>query len=63
MSSEPSAKKAKVSHSESYKGLFKTVFPELVKELTEKDLNDPEISDGIRHLQEVKNGLSYRDIK
>ena len=50
---EPEAKKAKVSHSESYKPLFKTVFPELVKELTEDGLQDPEISDGVQHLQRV----------
>ena len=41
------------SHSESYKPLFKTVFPDLVKELTDEGLQDPEISDGIRHLQGV----------
>ena len=52
---EPGAKKAKLSqsHSENYKPLFKTVFPELVKELTEEGLADPEISDGIQHLQSV----------
>jgi hypothetical protein len=51
---EPSEKKQKTYFSHSYKDAFKQVFPELVKELTEEGLNDPEISDGIRHLQRVK---------
>ena len=50
---EPVEKKAKLSYSESYKGAFKKVFAELVKDLTEDGVNDPEISDGIRHLQRV----------
>lgn len=42
------------SFSENYKALFKEKFPELVQELTEDGLKDPEISDGIMHLQKVK---------
>ena len=54
-SEEPNAKKSRVSqsYSESYKPLFKQIFPELVKELTEDGLKDPEVSDGVRHLEEV----------
>lgn len=51
--SEPAAKRAP-SHSESYRGLFQSVFPTLVKELTEEGLKNPEISDGIQHLKEVR---------
>lgn len=43
------------SFSEGYKEAFKEIFPELVKELTEDGLNDPEISDGVQHLQRVMN--------
>ena len=50
---EQCAKRAKLSHSESYKNSFKALFPELVKELTEDGLCDTEISDGIRHLKTV----------
>ena len=50
--SEQEAKRS-TSVSEGYKGLFQAIFPDLVKELTEDGLKDPEISDGIRHLQEV----------
>ncbi len=52
MSTEPQAKKPS-SHSEGYRGLFMAVFHDLVKELTEDGLKNPEISDGIQHLQEV----------
>ncbi len=51
--SEPAAKRP--SHSESYKGLFHSVFPGLVKELTEDGLSNPEIADGVKHLKEVLN--------
>ncbi len=40
------------SYSESYKQQFKAVFPELVKDLAE-DLPDPELAEGIKHLQSV----------
>ncbi len=50
---EPTAKAS--SHSESYKALFQSVFPSLVQELTEGGLNNPEISDGVKHLREVLN--------
>ncbi len=53
MSAEPQAKKPS-SHSESYRGLFMLVFHDLMKELTEEGLKNPEISDGIQHLQEVR---------
>ena len=58
---EPSDKKAKVSlsHSHSYKEAFKKVFPELVKELTEEGVNDPEISDGMRHLERVNENTEF----
>lgn len=49
---EPEAKRIP-SHSESYKGLFQSVFPTLVTELTEDGLNDVQISDGIKHLHKV----------
>ena len=29
------------------------MFPDLVKELTEERLKDPEISDGVQHLRDV----------
>lgn len=44
-----------LSHSESYKALFRSVFPSLVQELTEDGLNNPEILDGVKHLREVLN--------
>ena len=56
--SEPAAKRAP-SHSESYKGLFQSVFPTLVKELTEGGIKNPEISDGIQHLREVRFSHQY----
>lgn len=49
----PPAKQRAISHSESYREKFQAVFPELLKELTEDGLKNPEIADGIRHLQEV----------
>ena len=49
----PPAKQRAISHSESYRGKFQAVFQELLKELTEDGLKNPEIADGIRHLQEV----------
>ena len=56
MSAEPAEKRAKMSgsFSDDYKEAFKKIFPELVKELTEDGLNDPEISDGVQHLQRVR---------
>lgn len=64
--SEPAAKRP--SHSESYKGLFHSVFPGLVKELTEDGLSNPEIADGVKHLKEVlnfnvPNGMSLCNIE
>lgn len=47
------------SFSESYKVLFKETFPELVRELTEDGLENPEISDGILHLQKVSSYNNY----
>lgn len=41
------------SHSEKYRGKFMAVFQSLLHELVETDLKNPEVSDGIRHLQEV----------
>ena len=41
------------SNSENYRGLFTAVFHDLVKQLTEEGLKNPEIADGIQHLQEV----------
>lgn len=52
MSATPS-KQQPISHSESYREKFHKVFPVLVKELTEDGLKNPEIADGIRHLQDV----------
>lgn len=49
MSNEPSTKRS----SDEHKVAFHRVFPELVKELTEDGLKDPEISDGIQHLKDV----------
>ena len=43
------------SYAEDCKILFKKKFPELVRELTEDGLKNPEISGGILHLQEVNN--------
>ena len=56
--SEPAAKRAP-SHSESYRGLFQSVFPTLVQELTEGGIKNPEISDGIQHLREVRFSHQY----
>ena len=47
------------SISESYKAVFKETFPELVRELTESGLKDPEIADGMLHLQKVIHFLCY----
>ena len=52
MSATPS-KQQPISHSENYREKFHKVFPVLVKELTEDGLKNPEIDDGIRHLQDV----------
>ena len=41
------------SSSENYKDAFHRMFPDLVKELTEDGLKDPEISDGVQHLRDV----------
>jgi len=41
------------SFSDSYKATFKEKFPEIVRELTESALQDPEIADGMQHLQKV----------
>ena len=41
------------SHSEGYCELFKAAFHDLVKELTEDGLKNPEIADGVQHLQDV----------
>ncbi len=65
---EEATAKEKLPHSfsDSYKEAFKNAFPELVKDLTEDGLNDPEISDGIRHLQRVsmlKSNLSLQICK
>ena len=50
-----SSQQQAISHSESYREKFHKVFPVLVKELTEDGLNNPEIADGIRHLQDVSS--------
>ena len=42
------------SISESYKAMFKDKFPDIVRELTESGLQDPEIADGMLHLQKVE---------
>ena len=39
--------------SDGYKAEFHSKFPELVKELTEDGIKNPEISDGIQHLKDV----------
>ena len=53
----PPAKKQRraQSHSEGYKGKFKAVFQDLLQELTDGGLKNPEVSDGIQHLQEVSS--------
>ena len=43
----------KAASSESYRKAFTEVFQELRAELTQEDLRDSEISDGIAHLDEV----------
>lgn len=49
--SKPSATKP----SDGYKEAFQRAFPELVKELTEGGVGDPEISDGVQHLKDVSS--------
>ena len=50
----PAKKRPKAqSHSESYRGKFMAVFQGLLHELVE-DVKNPEVSDGIQHLQEVR---------
>lgn len=44
---------ASKSSSEDYKDAFHRMFPDLVKELTEDGLKNPEISDGVQHLRDV----------
>ena len=41
------------SYSEDYKAKFMSVFPELVRELTEDGLLNSQIKDAIQHLKEV----------
>lgn len=45
--------RAKVSHSHDYKEAFEKMFPKLVQDLIREGLNDPEISDGMKHLRKV----------
>lgn len=40
--------------SDGSKDAFHSKFPELVKELTEDGIKNPEISDGIQHLKDVR---------
>lgn len=40
--------------SDGYKSAFHSKFSELVRELTEDGLKNPEISDGIQHLRDVR---------
>lgn len=40
--------------SDGYKEAFHKIFPDLVKELTEDDLKNTQIADGIQHLKEVR---------
>ena len=49
MSGESSSKP-----SDGYKAAFHSKFPELVRELTEDGLKNPEISDGVQHLKDVR---------
>ena len=51
MGEEPPQKRP--TRSEGYRSLFMSVFPELVSELTDEGLENPEISVGIQHLKEV----------
>jgi hypothetical protein len=40
--------------SDGHKTVFHSKFPELVRELTEDGIKNPEISDGIQHLKDVR---------
>ena len=40
-------------YAESYREKFMSVFPELVKQLTDEGLQNNEIRDGIKHLKQV----------
>ena len=40
--------------SDGYKDAFHSKFSELVRELTEDGIKNPEISDGIKHLKDVR---------
>jgi farnesyl diphosphate synthase len=48
---QPPEKRA--TRSEGYRSLFMDVFPQLVEELTDDGVKNPEISVGIQHLKEV----------
>ena len=48
---EPPEKRA--TRSEGYRSLFMEVFPQLVGELTDDEVENTEISVGIQHLKEV----------
>ena len=54
MAEEPPTKRA-VSLSEGYRRQFTAAFDGLVAELTEEGVKNPEISDGIQHLEEVNS--------